>query len=183
MYAIFKNTQRFCRLSRTLTNNPGVQLKKRSFTEKSDCLETGARAEHPSAVPSTTDKQRREQMDEIVRHMQVLALLRDPTQEGAVEDEEHQVEYLLSAMNIADKLLEVDIDGVKPMHSLLENEVTYLRPDEPSVLSEDERCITQSNSKNYKFGMYVAPPIPATKVSRKVTKQVSEVTDSEDEDF
>ena len=170
MYTLFKNTRRFCRLSRTLK----CQLK-RSFREKSDCLETGARAEHPGA-----DKERRQQIDEIVRHMQVLALLRDPTQEGAVKDEEHQVEYLLSAMNIADQLLKVNIDGVKPMHSLLENEVTYLRPDEPSVLSEDERCVTQSNSKNYKFGMYVAPPIPATKVSRKVTKQVN---DSEDEDF
>lgn len=152
-----------------------MQLLKRSFTEKSDCLKTGARAEHPGS-----DKERRQEIDEIVRHMQVLALLRDPTQEGAVKDEEHQVEYLLSAMNIADQLLEADIDGVKPMHSLLENEMTYLRPDEPSVLSEDERCVTQSNSKNYKFGMYVAPPIPATKVSRKVTKQVN---DSEDEDF
>ena len=169
MYTLFKNTRRLCRISRKLIYNSSVQLK-RSFTEKSDCLETGAGA----------DKERRQQIGEIVRHMQVLALLRDPTQEGAVKDEEHQVEYLLSAMNIADRLLEVDIDGVKPVHSLLENEVTYLRPDEPSVLSEDERFVTQSNSKNYKFGMYVAPPIPATKVSRKVTKQVN---DSEDEDF
>ena len=182
MYTLFKNTQRFCRLYITLTNyNSSVKLKlKRSFTEKSDCLETGACAEYPSSVPSTTVKERRQQMDEIVRHMQILALLRDPTQEGAVEDEEHQVEYLQSAMNIADKLLEVNIDDVKPMYSLLESEVTYLRPDEPSVLSEDDRCIAQSNSRNYKFGMYVAPPIPATKVSRKVTKQV---TDNEDEDF
>lgn len=150
---------------------------KRLFTDKPDYSEVLDRS---AVVSSTTDKQRRQEMDEIVRHMQVLALLRDPTQEGAVENEEHQVEYLLSAMNIADRLLEVDIDGVKPMHSLLESEVTYLRPDEASVLSEDERCITQGNSKNYKFGMYVAPPIPATKVSRKVTKQV---TDNEDEDF
>jgi len=137
-------------------------------------------AEHANAAPCTNDKERKQQMEEIVRHMQVLSLLRNPTQEGAVEDEENQVEYLLSAMNIADKLLEVNIDGVKPLHSLLENEATYLRPDEPSVLSEDERHVTQSNSQNYRFGMYVAPPIPATKVSRKVTKQV---TDNEDEEF
>ena len=154
--------------------NSTVQLQ-RLLTEKYYCSDTGA--EHS---PTATDKQRRQEMVEIVRHMQILALLRDPTQEGAVEDEEDQVEYLQSAMNIADKLLEVDIEGVKPMHSLLENEITYLRPDESSVLSEDERHITQSNSNNYKFGMYVAPPILATKVSRKVTKQV---TDTDDEDF
>lgn len=167
---------RFFRLSRALLNcNAGIQLK-RSFAEKSDVVGP----QRTSAMACTTDEERRQQMDEIVRHMQVLALLRDPTQEGAVEGEENQVEYLLSAMNIADKLLEVNVDGVRPMYSLLESEVTYLRPDGPSVLSEDERCITQSNSKNFKFGMYVAPPIPATQVSRRVTK---EVTDGEDEDF
>ena len=178
MYCLFKNFRCYCRLSRKLTNCISSVRAKRSFTESSGS-DTSARAEHPAEAPSTTEERRRE-MNEIVRHMQVLALLRDPTQEGAVKDEENQVEYLLSAMNIADKLLEVDINGVKPMHSLLENEVTYLRPDEPSVLNEDERHITQSNSSNYKFGMYVAPPIPATKVSRKVTKQID---DSEDEDF
>ena len=175
MCTLLRNGRRFCKLYRTPMNyNSTVQLQ-RLLTEKYYCSDTGA--EHS---PSATDKQRRQEMVEIVRHMQVLALLRDPTQEGAVEDEEDQVEYLQSAMNIADKLLEVDIEGVKPMHSLLENEITYLRPDESSVLSEDERHITQSNSKNYKFGMYVAPTIPATKVSRKVTKQV---TDTDDEDF
>lgn len=179
MYTLFRNTRQFCRHSRTLVNYYSSLQQKRSFTERSDGLDRDSgittKDENEEA-----DSHRRQQMNEIVRHMQVLALLRDPGQEGAVEDEENQAEYLLSAMTIADKLLEVDIDGVKPLHSLLENEVTYLRSDEPSVLSEDERCITQSNSRNYKFGMYVAPPIPATKVSRKVTKQV---TDNEDEDF
>ena len=178
MYHLFKNVRCYCRISRELTNCISSVQPKRSFTENSGS-ETSARAEHPAEAPSVT-KERRQEMDEIVRHMQVLALLRDPSQEGAVKDEENQVEYLLSAMNIADKLLEVDINGVTPMHSLLENEVTYLRPDEPSVLNEDERHIAQSNSSNYKFGMYVAPPIPATKVSRKVTKQIS---DGEGEDF
>ena len=173
MCTLLRNSQRFCKLSRTLMNFKSTIQLQRLFTEKSDCSDVGA--EH-----STTDQQPRQEMVEIVRHMQVLALLRDPTQEGAVEDEEDQVEYLQSAMNIADKLLEVDIEDIKPMHSLLENELTYLRSDESSVLSEEERHVTQSNSKNYKFGMYVAPSIPATKVSRKVTKQVM---DTEDDDF
>lgn len=181
MSALFGRGRRFCGFSKLLINfNRAVLLRKSGFCRFSDTGVEHSTTASTAAASCTTDEERRQQMGEIVRHMQELALLRDPTQEGAVEGEEHQVEYLLSEMNIADQLLKVNIDGVKPMHSLLENEVTYLRPDEPAVLSEDERCLTQSNSQNFKFGMYVAPPIPATEVSRKVTK---ELTDAENEDF
>ncbi|XP_065903929.1 glutamyl-tRNA(Gln) amidotransferase subunit C-3, mitochondrial-like [Dysidea avara] len=114
-----------------------------------------------TATSAESSDSRKQQMDEIVRHMQVLALLRNPSKDGAVHGEEEQVEYLLSAMDIADKLMEVDTDGVEPLHSVLENEVTYLRPDKPLVVNE-------------------TPPIPATKVSRRVTK---EATDNQDEEF
>jgi len=133
-----------------------------------------------SALTHADTDAKKKQIDEIVRHMQVLALLRNPNKDGAVLGEKEQVDYLLSAMDIANKLMEVDTDGVEPLHFVLENEVTYLRPDKPLVANEIDREITHSNSQCYKFGMYIAPPIPATKVSRKVTKGM---TDNQDEEF
>lgn len=135
-------------------------------------------AERHQAAASTDS--RKQEIDEIVRHMQVLALLRNPTKDGAVHGEEEQVEYLLSAMDIADKLMAVDTADVEPFHSVLENEVTYLQSDKPLVIDKSEREIMCSISQCYKFGMYVAPPIPATKVSRRVTK---EVIDNQDDEF
>ena len=147
------------------------------YKDASDVRDSSA-VTHSDTDASADD--RKQQIEEIVRHMQVLALLRNPSKDGAVLGEKEQVDYLLSAMDIANKLMEVDTDGVEPLHSVLENEATYLRPDKPLVANESDREITHSNSQCYKFGMYVAPPIPATKVSRKVTK---EVTDNQDEEF
>ena len=125
------------------------------------------------ASSSTDDSARREktvysreEITDIVRHMQTLSLLW-PSDDKKAEVEEMQVQCLVSTMKIAEQLREVDTDGVEPLHNPSEAFPAYLREDEP-LGEEDSRGRDEmmGNSRMTRDGYFFAPPIPASKASR-----------------
>lgn len=103
---------------------------------------------------------------EIVRHMQTLSLLQPPD-DLVVEMEKNLSKYLLSTLQIAEKLKEVDTTGVKPMHNPSEAFSAYLRQDDEMVDRDRTREELQRNCSNTKDGFFVAPPTTAGKASKQ----------------
>ena len=97
--------------------------------------------------------------------MQTLSLLQPPD-DIAAEVEENQSKYLLSALQIAEQLKEVDTSGVTPMHNPSEVFSAYLREDDEMVDKVRTREELQRNCCNTKDGFYVAPPTTAGKASK-----------------
>ncbi|RWS01050.1 hypothetical protein B4U79_01057, partial [Dinothrombium tinctorium] len=65
------------------------------------------------------------------------------------------VKRLEEAIKFADRLKEVNTDGVKPMYSVLENDCLYLREDKPEKFS---RKLVQQNASLLIEDYFVAPP-------------------------
>ena len=76
-----------------------------------------------------------------------------------------QVDYLKSAIEIAEKVFEVDTRGVEPLYNLSETQTAYLRKDTPVIVTEDRKDAIFRNSQNTKNEYFVTPPIPASKAS------------------
>ena len=106
-----------------------------------------------------------EQITDIVRHMQTLSLLRPSDEKVAAEVESVQGQYLFSALQIAERLKQVDTAGVEPMHNPSESITAYLRDDTEITERVRTREEMMCNSSNTSDGYFVAPPTPASKTS------------------
>ena len=106
-----------------------------------------------------------EQITDIVRHMQTLSLLRPSDEKVAAEVETVQGQYLLTALQIAERLKQVDTAGVEPMHNPSESIMAYLRDDTEITERVRTREEMMCNSSNTSDGYFVAPPTPASKTS------------------
>ena len=128
-------------------------------TTSTDCDGDGLKISRRDKTPYS-----REEIIDIVRHMQTLSMLWPS--DDKMEAEETQVQYLMSAMRIAEQLKEVDTKGVEPLHSPSEAFPTYLREDETSEEDGRGRDEVMMNSSMTKDGYFIAPPIPASKATR-----------------
>ncbi|XP_055335190.1 glutamyl-tRNA(Gln) amidotransferase subunit C, mitochondrial-like [Paramacrobiotus metropolitanus] len=83
-----------------------------------------------------------------VYHLEQLSLVNFSNQAA--------IERLASAIRYANRLRDVDISGVKPLYSLLENETLDLRPDE--ITEGNQREDVLRNAKITMEHYYLAPP-------------------------
>uniref|UniRef100_A0A8B9CHR9 Glutamyl-tRNA(Gln) amidotransferase subunit C, mitochondrial n=1 Tax=Anser brachyrhynchus TaxID=132585 RepID=A0A8B9CHR9_9AVES len=85
---------------------------------------------------------------ELLRHLEHLALVDFRDREG--------VERLRGAIRFADRLREVNTDGVEPMDSVLEDRCLYLREDDVTEGNCTKELLNNAREKVEEY--FVAPP-------------------------
>lgn len=89
--------------------------------------------------------------DDLIHHLEQLSLVRF--------SDEAAVHHLVTAVRYAQRLAQIDTEGVQPMYSVLEDVPLRLRSDESSPEDTADRQVILANAVKSVEGMYFVAPV------------------------